>query len=64
MPSSPNRTAIAIALGLFVAFGATGAGQQTRRLLYAGVPGVGNAVDHGGVGVLVFDIDRDYKLNS
>src|ERR1051326_1193087 len=33
-----------------------------RRLLYAGVPGVGNATDHGGVGILVFDIDHGYKF--
>jgi len=33
-----------------------------RRLLYAGVPGVGNAADHGGVGILVFDIDHGYKF--
>jgi len=33
-----------------------------RRLLYAGVPGVGNATDHGGIGVLVFDIDHGYEF--
>src|SRR4051812_10302088 len=40
----------------------TGHAQQTQRLLYAGVPGVGNAADHGGTGVLVFDMDRGYRF--
>jgi DNA-binding beta-propeller fold protein YncE len=39
-----------------------GHAQQAQRLLYAGVPGVGNAVDHGGIGILVFDIDHGYKF--
>jgi len=39
-----------------------GRAQQPRRLLYAGVPGVGNATNHGGVGILVFDIDNGYKF--
>lgn len=39
-----------------------GHAQQAQRMLYAGVPGVGNAVDHGGVGILVFDIDHGYKF--
>jgi DNA-binding beta-propeller fold protein YncE len=39
-----------------------GHAQQAQRLLYAGVPGVGNAIDHGGIGILVFDIDHGYKF--
>src|SRR5258706_9675936 len=39
-----------------------GHAQQLQRFLYAGVPGVGNAADHGGVGILVFDIDHAYKF--
>src|SRR2546423_11167548 len=40
----------------------TGRAQAPQRLLYAGVPGVGNAVDHGGIGILVFDMDHGYKF--
>jgi DNA-binding beta-propeller fold protein YncE len=36
--------------------------QGTRRLLYAGVPGVGNQTEHGGVGILVFDMDHGYRF--
>jgi len=36
--------------------------ERLQRFLYAGVPGVGNATDHGGVGILVFDIDHGYKF--
>jgi DNA-binding beta-propeller fold protein YncE len=38
------------------------AGQQERHLLYVAVPGVRNYVEHGGVGVLVFDIDHDHRF--
>ena len=34
----------------------------TKRLLYAGVPGVGNQTEHGGTGILVFDIDAGYTF--
>jgi len=40
----------------------TGRAQTPQRLLYAGVPGVGNDASHGGVGVLVFDMDHGYKF--
>jgi DNA-binding beta-propeller fold protein YncE len=33
-----------------------------RRLLYIAEPGIRNYVRYGGVGVLVYDIDSDYKL--
>jgi DNA-binding beta-propeller fold protein YncE len=39
-----------------------GHAQQPRRFLYAAVPGVGNATNHGGVGILVFDIDKAYAF--
>jgi hypothetical protein len=39
-----------------------GYAQQPRRFLYAAVPGVGNATNHGGVGILVFDIDKAYAF--
>jgi quercetin dioxygenase-like cupin family protein len=52
------------------AAGAGGAGRENavqpippvQRFLYVAVPGVGNATDHGGIGVLVFDIDHGYKF--
>jgi DNA-binding beta-propeller fold protein YncE len=34
----------------------------TKRLLYVAVPGVRNYLEYGGHGVLVYDIDQDYKL--
>ena len=45
-----------------IALGAGGRADERQRLLYAGVPGVGNATSHGGVGILVFDIDRGYTF--
>ena len=33
-----------------------------QHYLYVAVPGVGNATDHGGIGILVFDIDHGYKF--
>jgi DNA-binding beta-propeller fold protein YncE len=39
--------------------GATG---KQRRLLYVASPGIRNYVEHGGVGVLVFDIDDAYAF--
>jgi hypothetical protein len=36
--------------------------QGDRRFIYAAVPGVGSEVEHGGVGVLVFDADNNHKF--
>ena len=33
-----------------------------RRLLYVAEPGIRNYVDYGGVGVLVFDVDANYRF--
>jgi DNA-binding beta-propeller fold protein YncE len=33
-----------------------------QRLLYVASPGIRNYVEHGGIGVLVFDIDHGYKF--
>jgi DNA-binding beta-propeller fold protein YncE len=33
-----------------------------RRFLYVAVPGIRNYVEHGGVGVLVFDVDHDHRF--
>jgi hypothetical protein len=60
-----KRTLILFALGFVAAQTAsvaTGSAQQPQRFLYAAVPGVGNQVNHGGVGILVFDIDHGHKL--
>src|SRR5437764_4785103 len=37
-------------------------GASTRHLLYVASPGIRNYVEHGGVGILVFDIDNRYKF--
>jgi len=56
---------LALALAL-VAFGAapgtSGNDTRERHLLYVAVPGVRNYVEHGGVGVLVFDIDNGHRF--
>jgi YVTN family beta-propeller protein len=36
--------------------------QGDRHYIYAALPGVGSEVEHGGVGVLVFDVDNDHKF--
>src|SRR5688572_22484319 len=45
----------------FVAAGPE-ARQGHRRFIYAAVPGVSNEVEHGGVGILVFDVDNNHKF--
>ena len=35
---------------------------QEKHFLYVAVPGIRNEVEHGGVGVLVFDIDNGHKF--
>lgn len=35
---------------------------DSRHLLYVASPGIRNYVQYGGVGILVFDIDHDYKF--
>jgi DNA-binding beta-propeller fold protein YncE len=54
--------ASALCLAAALALIPAGHAQQVQRFLYAGVPGVGNAADHGGTGVLVFDMDHGYKF--
>ncbi len=36
--------------------------EPVRRFLYVAVPGVRDYLEHGGHGLLVFDIDHDYKF--
>src|ERR1700724_758070 len=35
---------------------------QERHLLYVAVPGVRNYVEHGGVGILVFDVAHGHRF--
>lgn len=42
--------------------GRAAAAGNVQHYLYVAVPGVGNATDHGGIGVLVFDMDHDYRF--
>ena len=35
---------------------------QTHHYLYAAVPGVRNYLQHGGIGIVVFDMDNGYKF--
>jgi DNA-binding beta-propeller fold protein YncE len=35
---------------------------QEHRYLYAAVPGVRNYLQHGGIGIVVFDMDNNYKF--
>lgn len=62
MPSIGRReflTALALTAG---AAGASAARATRRRLLYVAEPGIRNYVDYGGVGVLVFDVDANYRF--
>ena len=34
----------------------------SQHLLYVACPGIRNYVEYGGVGILVFDIDKGYKV--
>ena len=36
--------------------------EKERHFLYVAVPGIRNYVEHGGIGILVFDIDNGYKF--
>ena len=38
------------------------ANAKERHYLYVAEPGIRNYVEYGGIGVLVYDIDRDYKF--
>src|SRR5262250_1550520 len=38
------------------------AAASERRFLYIATPGIRNYVQYGGVGVLVYDIDNNYKF--
>lgn len=38
------------------------AAEKERHFLYVAVPGIRNYVEYGGVGILVYDIDKSYEL--
>lgn len=48
-----------IFFGLCPLFTACG---QEKNYLYVATPGIRNYVEYGGVGIIVFDIDKDYKF--
>jgi DNA-binding beta-propeller fold protein YncE len=62
----PRRTLLPIGLlGLLMAPPQSPAQKPAageKRLLYVASPGIRNYVEHGGVGVLVFDIDEGYRF--
>ena len=61
MPLIGRREFLTTALA--VTAGATaGVTATRRRLLYVAEPGIRNYVDYGGVGVLVFDVDANYRF--
>ncbi len=60
--SSIGRREFLATTTLALTAGAVGAGAARRRLLYVAEPGIRNYVDYGGVGVLVFDVDANYRF--
>ena len=63
MNSSPRKllTALVIAGALFIQSSATGA-PADGRYLYVATPGIRNYLEYGGHGLIVFDIDHDYRF--
>ena len=43
-------------------FAATLLHGQEKHLLYVASPGIRNYVEHGGIGVLVFDVDNGHRF--
>jgi DNA-binding beta-propeller fold protein YncE len=55
--------AVRLLLALLVAFSpAASRHASERHFLYVAAPGIRNYVEHGGVGILVFDIDAGYRF--
>ena len=48
--------------GAWLSRTAGGAPADERRLLYVAQPGIRNYVEYGGIGILVYDIDRGYRF--
>jgi DNA-binding beta-propeller fold protein YncE len=57
-----RREFLATAAGALAWPVARAAAAESRRLLYVAEPGIRNYVSYGGVGVLVYDIGREYRL--
>src|SRR5579872_6942743 len=53
----PDTKLLAVFLGASLA-----AAAADQHLLYVAEPGTRNYVEYGGVGILVFDIDHNYKF--
>jgi DNA-binding beta-propeller fold protein YncE len=53
-----SRTLAVMLVSLLV----TQAYAQEHRYLYAAVPGIRNYLQHGGIGIVVFDMDNGYKF--
>src|SRR4051794_29162580 len=64
MTAFRTRLITALALAGAVVWTPGTPAQQTQRLLYAALPGVGggNNLKYGGAGILVFDIDHGHKF--
>src|SRR5437588_4745663 len=61
----PQCSIIMVAFITFAGFcgmSAYQAGLRERHLLYVAVPGVRNYVEHGGIGILVFDINEGHRF--
>src|SRR5688500_17093871 len=56
------RPVCAIAMIVAFALAVPTAAQQTRRFLYVAVPGAGNETEYRGVGILVYDIDKNHTF--
>jgi DNA-binding beta-propeller fold protein YncE len=64
MNHQANRRATVLALLLMIAAvsSARGEEQGARRLLYVATPGIRDYLEYGGHGLLVFDIDDNYRF--
>jgi outer membrane protein assembly factor BamB len=56
------RAVIWLTVLLAMMLGSPAGAQALRHLIYAAVPGIGNDVQFGGTGILVFDRDQGHKL--
>ncbi len=54
--------ALLMIAGLAATYRAAAGDEPLRRYLYVAVPGVRDYLQYGGHGLLVFDIDEDYKF--
>lgn len=57
-----RRMLSALALTLLSTFSINDSTAAERRFLYVAVPGIRNYLEHGGHGLLVFDIDDDHRF--